>query len=257
MAFSTIPTLGAPSLTKTTLRIVGRPFGSGILQAVDEFHISADGTEECTTQMKMPYQGWIKNLSPRLSAHPVYTQLPLIDIKCKQRGPLCDVTLLYRLNRGQSTGNTGSDPSDDSAALTPPTDGLKLPPDRYSETNSSISVPIEAAPYFADVSTADRLLIQQALTQTFTAPAVTGRALELYEFLLKGTTEFVVGSVAATETKYYWSRPPSIKNDVGRVVDGGNWLIISGAIDQQDAYWYRAITKLYSATPWPSVLYST
>ena len=238
------------------MRIVGKGFRDApVAMALEEYEDSSDGTSRCERTLRTYHNGWREQVPSRGAVHPVYTNLVLTRRKMKQLtcGFLCDVTMFYeRLRSGAGAGG-GIETGEGSTAFAPPPDSA-LPPPRYAETNSQVEIAIEAHPRYAELTTTQRQAIEIALRDK-TDPDLDGRALELYLFLLKGTTNYITGSVLAQETTYSWGRPPSLRDVVGQLSGDKHWLTVSGAMQQEGICWSRTISRLFSATEWPPELY--
>jgi hypothetical protein len=218
------------------ITIIGKPFGNGVNQAKDKFSEDTAGRKTIESTYRTLWSGWLLTAPVRGSAHPSYPTATLTSKTAQQITPgyLCDVTLTY------------VDPD----ISNPPTPG-KLPPNEYTESANEIEMPIEAHPDFATFATAEK----GAIFDSPIPPLSQGKFLGWTKSSpYAGYLTFKVGSITESETTYFWTKPPSCADLVGKRA-GDHYLVVSGSIARRYPYWTRTINRIYSSVPWNSTIY--
>lgn len=230
-------------------KVVGKSF-SGFTRIDQPQSTRSDDGEgfSVTSVYRTLWASWYSTAPKLGSKHPQYPDATLRSRDVRQIDPgfLCDVTLNYRFDRPDEP-----DPNDPDF---PQQNSGTLPPPRYAENAATFTVPIELHPAFANVSNADRGIIEKYFANpTEALPELTGDALDLFNRKLRGVNSYIVGSVTESVTTYYWSKPASVSEVVGQ--RSGNWLTISGSVQREGVYWSRTITRQFSDDGWDSTIY--
>jgi hypothetical protein len=224
----------------TLARIVGTSFGSGILQAKNKYVESRDGKLQILRTFRAFEDGWIAGCPARGTAHPDFADATLVERTADPSSipMLVDVTLTYE-----------TPPSNDDPATSQP-----LPPDEYSETANSVEAPIEAHPGFYNTYRGNPPFGTVENGALWNAE---GKFIGwTKESPYAGILTYKVASVSETWTKYFWDKPDSVSTLIGYTDEiEPNWLIISGGIQRRYPYWTRSITRIWSETAWPAVIY--
>lgn len=77
-----------------------------------------------------------------------------------------------------------------------------------------------------------------------------------------GITTFAVGTRSVTKTEYFTTKPSDRTSSIGKIEnpgsdysDAGHWLITESNRIQQDSFWIRQTSYLYSAILWDTDFY--
>lgn len=212
-----------------TRRTVGQPFGHVYLSG-DDVSESDDGSLLVTRKMRTLWDSWMNVAPQRGSVHPIHSEATLRERKVKATDdPLvCDVSLIYKSPEKETNGS--------------PDPGAVLPVTRYEDTSSQVSRPIQSHPKWPDWEQYwdyDR-----------------NDWIVMVPDFLRGVKDFFTGTVMESETTYYWSMPPPIREVVGEISGGGHLLLVSGSRRREGAYWSRTLNRLYSKAKWPEEIYN-
>jgi len=221
----------------TTLHILGTNPNSLLPQAKTRFREGRDGVFTIEESFRVLKSGWILCCPERGSPHSIYSNAALMERNAQESSVpgMVDVVLVYNTPpSGSMIGPSGY-----------------LPPDEYTETASEIVKPIEAHPDFHTFGTVEN----GAIFDPPIPPLAQGKFRGwVATSPFAGYDTYSVASVTESITKYYWSQPPSVTDQVG-TIQGVYWRVASGSTGRRYPYWTQTILRVYSDDGWNTTVY--